>query len=364
MSKMKVLEVISSLGPTGGGETFAVNLSRELSELVDLKVVILFKNYKQFFIERLLEKGIQPIILNKKKHFDLKNAKELRKIINEFKPDVIHTENNALIPTYLALRKTAYKKSINVFHTMHLMPKDECSNTLVRILYKHILKKKNYIPVAITKNLSIVSSKFYSRENVPFVNNGVDLAPFKNEKKLKDRKYDIVVVGRFSLEKNHVFLIKAFARLKEIIPNISIALVGSGELFDQVKQMAVDLGVSENTLFTGVLNSPAEIVNDSKIIVLGSLFEANPLSLLEGMHSGCVVVSTDVGGVADIIHEPENGFLFNVNDEDAFIQIITKILGDIDGYEPVREHNSQYSNNFSMKKCAKDYYDLFVGFDR
>ena len=61
-----------------------------------------------------------------------------RQIIKDFKPDVIHTENNALIPAYLALRKIKKNQRPKVFHTMHLKAEDETSNKIVRFLYKFI----------------------------------------------------------------------------------------------------------------------------------------------------------------------------------------------------------------------------------
>ena len=141
---MKILEVISSLYPMGGAETFATNLCVEISKIAKLKVVILYQKNRDFFISKLKENNIDVVILDRKGHIDLKNAKQLREIILDFKPDVIHTENNALIQTFLALRKTKYKNKINIFHTMHLIPEQECSNPLVRMMYKHILKTKLY----------------------------------------------------------------------------------------------------------------------------------------------------------------------------------------------------------------------------
>lgn len=356
---MKVLEVINSLGPTGGGETFAVNFSREMSNLAETKVAILRNNNKQHFIDRLKEKNIEPIILNKKGHIDLKNVRQLRKVIREFRPDYIHTENNALISVYLALRHIKRKNRPFVFHTMHLAPCDECADRFVRIMHKHIFKKKGFVPVAITKKLAEESSLYYKYQNVPYVENGVDLEPFDSSIPLAKRKYDVTVVGRFAYQKNHVFLIDAFSKLVKDIPTLKVAFVGGGELFNQMVELAKQEKVDNNIDFLGVLNSPSKIVNDSKIIALGSHFEANPLSLLEGMGAGCVVVSSNVGGVADIIHEPENGFLFQANDKVRFIEILKKTLLNIGDFEKTRLFNSNYSKQFSMKNCAKNYFDLF-----
>lgn len=356
---MKVLEIISSLDPTGGAETFAVNFSRELQEISDFKTVVLFQKHKSYFEEKLKEKGIDVVFLNKTKHLDFKNAKELRQIINDFKPDVIHTENNALIPTYLALRKIKKNQRPKVFHTMHLKAEDETSNKIVRFLYKFIFKKPNFIPVAITESLSEESKTFYKTSYVPYVNNGVSLEPFRNDKNLSSRKYDIVVVGRFVPQKNHFFVVSSFLELKNKLPNIQIALVGGGELLDDVKKFVSDNDAQDFIHFTGILNSPAEIVKDSKVIALGSLYEANPLSLLEGMAAGCIVVSSNVGGVSDIIKEDENGFLFDSGDKEKFVNILYKILSDIDSYQNMSTFNVNYSNQFSMKECARKYYEIF-----
>ena len=97
---MKILEVISSLYPMGGAETFATNLCVEISKIAKLKVVILYQKNRDFFISKLKENNIDVVILDRKGHIDLKNAKQLREIILDFKPDVIHTENNALIQTF------------------------------------------------------------------------------------------------------------------------------------------------------------------------------------------------------------------------------------------------------------------------
>lgn len=354
---MKILEVISSLKPIGGGETFATNISRSFNKFETLKVVILYKNYSQMFIDRLDDANIDYVFLDKKKHFDLKNARELRKIIKEYKPDVIHTENNALIPTYLALLGLPKKDRPRVFHTMHLEPKDECAGKLVRILYKHILKKKDFIPVAITESLARVSEEFYKRKNIPFVNNGVDLERIKSDKALKDRDYDVVVIGRFAYQKNHEFLIRTFAELKKQHPSFKAAFIGGGELFDEMKELAKTSN-AEFIEFLGVMPNPGVILENSKIIALGSRFEANPLSLLEGLAAGCIAVSSDVGGVRNIIKE-DNGYLFELDDDKAFIDIILKILNNLKDYEEMSKKNVIYSKKFSMDECAKEYIKLF-----
>lgn len=354
---MKILEVISSLKPIGGGETFAVNISRSFHKFAELKVVILYQEHSQMFIDRLKEKNIDFVFLNKQKHFDKKNANEIAKIIKEFKPDAIHTENNALIPVYLALKYIKKADRPYVFHTMHLAPVDECSNKLVRILYRHILKQKGFVPVAITESLSNESKSFYHLKNVPFVENGIDLERFNFYKPLNERAYDLVVLARFSYQKNHEFLIRTLAKIKKDLPDLKVAFVGGGELFDEMKSLAQNNGAGFIE-FKGVMSDTSKIVSDSKIIALGSRFEANPLSLLEGMAAGCIVISSDVGGIRNIVKE-KNGYLFKLDDDDAFIKNVLFVLNNLKRHEEMSLYNKDYSKRFSMDECAKKYIELF-----
>ena len=354
---MKVLEVISSLEPIGGGETFAVNISRSFHKKHELKVVILYQKHTKMFIDRLDEAGIDYVFLNKKKHFDLKNARELRKIISDFKPDYIHTENNALIPTYLALRKLPSKRRPPVFHTMHLAPSIECSQRIVRVLYTHIFKTGIATPVAITESLAKESEDFYKLNNIPYVENGIDLSRIPTETiPLKKRNYDLVVVGRFSYPKNHEFLIRTFREIKSKKPDFKPAFIGGGELFEQMKQLAIDLNC-QFIEFLGTMPNPATILINTKIIALGSRFEANPLSLLEGMASGCIAVSSNVGGVGNIVKK-DNGFLFELNNSNRFIEIVLEILNNLSNFEDMSKHNIEYAHRFSMDKCADKYIKL------
>ena len=360
---MKILEVISNLNPVGGGETFAVNFSRSINDISELKVVILYKKHNQMFIDRLREKNIDFVFLSKKKHFDLKNAKQLREIILSFKPDYIHTENNALIPTYLALKKIKKKERPLVFHTMHLAPEDECSNKIVKYFYKRIFHKKNFVPVAITSSLAKDSQFFYKLKSVPYVENGVDLSKIQNPSlQLKKRKYDVAVIGRFTYQKNHEFLIDCFAEIKKNNPKFTAAFIGGGELFDQMKELAIQKG-ADFIEFMGTMPNPSVVLANTKIIALGSRFEANPLSLLEGMAAGCVVVSSNVGGVKNIIRK-DNGFLFELNDKKAFISIVENIISNPETFEKMHENNIVYSKRFSMEECVRKYVSLFESFSK
>lgn len=76
------------------------------------------------------------------------------------------------------------------------------------------------------------------------------------------------------------------------------------------------------------------------------------------MAAGCIVVSSDVGGVKNII-KCVNGFLFKLDDDARFISIITEILYNIIKYNFMSENNKVYSKKFSMENCVQNYIEVF-----
>ena len=204
------------------------------------------------------------------------------------------------------------------------------------------------------------SKKFYKLKTVPYVENGVDLSRMTGDKSLSNRKYDVAVIGRFTYQKNHEFLIKAFAKIHNSIPNFKVALIGGGELFENMQNLSKSLNC-DFVDFLGTMPNPGIILDDSKIVALGSRFEANPLSLLEGMAAGCIVVSSNVGGISNIIKN-DNGYLFELDDEETFVNIVVNILNNIGDFEAMSKNNINYSKNFSMEKCAQNYLNVFESY--
>ena len=354
---MRILEVISSLGPTGGAETFAVHFSRSINQKEQLTVVILYSDNKQHFINLLKEKNIEPIVLNKNKHFDFKIIRQLRKIIREKKIEIIHTENNALISSFFAI--LPLKNKPHIFHTVHNPAPIEAGGKISKLLYKRFMKTKFVTPVAISKEMALSCEVFYKLKNVDFIPNGIDLEKFDSSKKLEDRKYDVSIIARFENQKNHYFLLEVFNKVHQKYNGLNVIMAGSGSLENSIKEKIKQIGAEKYILMPGLVNDSSEILNDSKIIALGSNYEGNPLCLLEGMAAGNVVISTAVGGIPDVVINNVNGFLFKVGDVDGFSDKIYDVLTNIGEYNKMREINSEKSKDFSMNFCVEQYISLF-----
>ena len=356
--RIRVLEVISSLEPTGGAETFAVNFCISISKKVDLTVVILYEKNQKHFIDLLNQNDIYPIILNKRKHFDIKTIEQLKKIIVQDQYDFIHTENNALITSFFAI--CTLKNKPTIYHTIHMPANLEAGGAVSRLLYKFIFRKKYVVPVAISSLNAESVNNFYKISNCPVVLNGIDTRSFNGNKILSKRTIDCTVLARFSKEKNHAFLVELFKSIHDDYPNLKVIMAGSGPLYESVKKQVANSDAVEYIALPGIITDVSAVLSNSKIIVLGSFFEGNPICILEGMASGNIAVSSSVGGIPDIVKDGENGFLFEVGDCDSFKNRILDILNNIEKYEKMRIENIRKAISFSIDKTTDDYVSLFL----
>jgi glycosyltransferase involved in cell wall biosynthesis len=116
-------------------------------------------------------------------------------------------------------------------------------------------------------------------------------------------------VGRLCEVKNHAMLIESTAKLE--VAGTALVIVGDGRLRAELESQARAAGLDGRVIFTGFRDDAASIYADFDLVALTSLNEGTPLTLIEAMGCGRAVVSTEVGGVADLMgrrHETLDGF--------------------------------------------------------
>lgn len=124
-------------------------------------------------------------------------------------------------------------------------------------------------------------------------------------------------------EKNIARLIKAFARLRAVLP-ARLIVVGGGPLQPDLEKLAQALGVADDVEFTGYLSDPGSRLKDFDIFALSSDTEQLPLALLEAMALGMPVVATAVGDVPAILAEVSAANVCPPDDE-AFAQTMLRV---------------------------------------
>jgi glycosyltransferase involved in cell wall biosynthesis len=261
----------------------------------------------------------------------------ISKAMRAFQPDIVHT--HAAKAGVLG-RPAAYwqQKRPIILHTYHGNVFDgyfsPAKTKLILAVEKYCCGLSDAI-VAISEKQKIDLVEKYRiapAEKVHVVPLGFDLhrftidrahkrAAFRYEWQVSAETLLITIVGRFAPVKNHAVFLDTFLALRQRYPNLPIAacMVGDGELAGPLLQKAKDAGLRVATpekpvagadlIFTSWRKDMDAVHAATDIAILTSLNEGTPVSLIEAMASGKPVVSTDVGGVADVVQSGITGLL-------------------------------------------------------
>ena len=136
----------------------------------------------------------------------------------------------------------------------------------------------------------------------------------------------MIYVGRLTFQKDPQRLMLLCARLKESKPDLKVAIVGTGELEAEAKQLCEELKITENVHFLGFQTNPIKMIHDSKVMILTSRWEGTPMCALEAMALGTPVVSTPSDGMTDLLDDGVSGYL--TDDDAVMAQKLLRIMTD------------------------------------
>jgi glycosyltransferase involved in cell wall biosynthesis len=168
----------------------------------------------------------------------------------------------------------------------------------------------------------------------------------------------LINVASFSKIKNQALLLDALKLLRERT-NARLTFVGDGETRDNTEKLAREYGFSEDTVsFLGLRRDIPDLLAKSDIFVLCSHYEGVPLSILEAYASGLPVVSTNVGGVPDILTNRENGLLVPPGSAEALADAVSEIMNPA-LYNKISEENLKKALEFDISRIAEQYITLY-----
>lgn len=103
----------------------------------------------------------------------------------------------------------------------------------------------------------------------------------------------IIHVGRFSKDKGQWYLIRAFKKILNTIPDVRLVFLGDGELQGYAEKLANDLGIMDKVYFLGLQQNPFKFISQATVFSFPSLWEGFPVALVEALICGVAVVAAD-----------------------------------------------------------------------
>jgi len=209
--------------------------------------------------------------------------------------------------------------------------------------------------------------KFKNRNKPIVIPNGVDIKKFDKINVKKEKNFfKILFVGRLHPQKGLKYLIEATNIIKNKLKNVKIYIIGSGETEKELKEMTKNLKIDNIIKFRGKILGEKLIkeYKSSHLFVLPSIFEGQPLTLLEAWAAKLPVLVTNVGDNDKFLVNGKNGWIIPYKNSKILADKLLKIIK-IDknklenigkeGYNLVKE---KYSWNTMVEKTVKVYKSL------
>ena len=335
--------------------------------------------------------GIEPVIIpemHRKISFynDFMTYIKIKKIIKDFKPDIVHTHASkaGFIGRYAAHRL----KVPIIVHTFHGHIFQSYFNKYKTTFFKKLERKVAKYSDAIIAISEIQKKelcdihKIAPAQKFRVIPIGFDLDKFqenydikrqyfRNKYNISDDKIAISIVGRLVPVKNHDLFIRAIANVKERTnKKICAIIVGDGELRNNLIKLINELHLTysspEKTLdeadiiFTSWIKEADFVFAGSDITALTSFNEGTPVSLIEAQAANTPIVSTNVGGIEDIVINGKTALLAENNNLEDFSEKLFQLIEN----NHLRNEMSNMGWNFvkdkfHYKRLMKDMKELY-----
>lgn len=155
-------------------------------------------------------------------------------------------------------------------------------------------------------------------------------------------------------------ILRAFRQVQTELPEATLTLVGDGSQHEQLKQLAEDLGL-HNVTFTGRVDNSTiyNYLNQADIMLSAPKVDNMPVSLLEAMNAGLLIISSDVGGVPYMIENNKTGYLFPSDDSNGLANLMIKAVRHSSESIDIIQNAHQAVNVYRWENVRKQLYTTY-----
>ena len=385
----RVLRIINRL-KLGGPSYNAANLTKYLDPEFETLLVSGMRDDTEESSEHITEElGIKPIFIKEmyRELHPLKDFKaywRLRKIIDEFKPDIVHTHAaKAGTVGRLAAMHANVPVIVHTFHGHVFHSYFSPLKTRIFLEIERYLAKKSTAIVSLSeiqKRELIDEFEITTEDKIHIIPLGFDLSKFtenieekrkkfRSEWNIADDEIAIGIVGRLVPIKNHDQFLWAIKKVQETSnKKIRAFIIGDGEERKRLETMCQVLGLSSTSkrnehaliTFTSWIKDIDVSNAGMDIIALTSLNEGTPVSLIETQASGRAIVSTNVGGIANIVQDGKTALLSPSRDVKTFSENLSRLVENDELRNQLSGNGVTFvMENYSHLRLAKDMSNLY-----
>ncbi len=284
--------------------------------------------------------------------------------IKKFKPDAIHIHT----PTLLGWEAVVCGRLLNIptIGTYHTLIPDFLNHSPIPKIGELVIMKKlawkytnNFYEncTAVTTPSAAMKRELIKNglnKKVEVISNGVNLKLFY-PRKITNKKFRILYVGRISYEKNIDVVIKAVGEFAKKIKDFEFWIVGSGPDVEKLKHLVKKLKIEKYTRFIGGIDNSKlpEIYSNPGVFVTGSTIETEGIVLLEAMACGLPIIGVNARAIPDLIKNEVNGFIVNPEDYKNMSRVIDVIYCNPDLRKKMAKEAISTAGRYNVERCVE-----------
>ena len=270
-----------------------------------------------------------------------------------------------------------------IIHTVHGWSFHDCQPHLLRGFYIFLER----ITASVTTKIICVSKKdietglkhkIAPKEKFVFIKYGIPLPQFRKQFSSPDRvasdgkerirrelgiTNNDPIVGMISSlkpQKAPIDYIKACIKIYEKLPNVNFLLVGDGVLKARCKRALAEAPLNGRFIFAGWRMDISQILDILDVVVLTSRWEGMPISVIEALCKGCLVVATNVGGTPELVKDGITGYITRPGSYEEVAMKVLKILEDPNSFSKMkREASLSIDDSFDVNRMISEIDSLY-----
>lgn len=332
MSKIQVLHIIKSLG-RGGAEMLLPETLRLHDQNRFEFHFVYFLPWKNQLVSNIEENGGKVICFAAKNNLQL-IAKQSQ-VVNYCKENHIDLIHCHLPWAGFLGRLVHYRTKIPMVYTEHNM--QERYHPITKVLNSKTFNSQS-LAIGVSEDVSS-SIKKNINPGIPVktILNGVNTVKYarnveddsvRKEYQIPDDAFVVGLVSVFRFQKRIKEWLQIFKQFQNHNENVYGLIVGAGPLEDEIKTELKNLNLEDSIIMPGLQENTKPFFNAMDVFMMSSSFEGLPIALLEAMSMQCAIVTTNAGGIKEVIRDDVDGMLVDVQNWSALSEKLSILKND------------------------------------
>lgn len=311
---MKVLHIISG-GETGGSKKHLIQLFHDAP--FEAQLLLLTEGA---FAQEAREKGINVTVIQQQGRMDRSVNQKILQHIKQNGIEIVHSHGpraNFIMNSISSKLDIPWAITVHSDPNLDFLHQRKPLSTIFQYLNRRAIKKADHLFAVSNRFKEMLVSYGVKEQKITPIFNGIDfeemnvdeeVVQLKNEYNLNDKDFVAVHIARLHPVKGHSVLLEAIEKLQPL-KDFKLLLIGDGPEWNTIEALIKEKNLSNCVKLVGYRKDIPQFLALADVSLLTSYSESFPLVLLESANAHTPVITTDVGGVGDLIPNKDLGWI-------------------------------------------------------